>query len=180
MGTRNLTCVKLNDDIKVAQYCQWDGYPEGQGITIINFLKNADIDFFKKQVSKIKEISEEKYRQLWIDCGADPNSDLVSLDISNEFKKRHPQLHRDMGAEVLNYIYQTDNPIVSKDLEFAKDSLFCEYAYMLDLDNNTLEVHTSGMDLENKKTLITSFDITNKISEDTFLTQIEQAQSVEN
>ena len=38
MGTRNLTCVFVNGEYKVAQYCQWDGYPSGQGLTILNFL----------------------------------------------------------------------------------------------------------------------------------------------
>lgn len=31
MGTRNLTCVVLDGEFKVAQYGQWDGYPEGSG-----------------------------------------------------------------------------------------------------------------------------------------------------
>lgn len=38
MGTRNLTCVVLDGEYKVAQYGQWDGYPEGQGRTILEFL----------------------------------------------------------------------------------------------------------------------------------------------
>jgi len=28
MGTRNLTCVMKDGQYKVAQYGQWDGYPE--------------------------------------------------------------------------------------------------------------------------------------------------------
>ena len=40
MGTRNLTLVKDKEGkTKVAQYGQWDGYPEGQGSTILNFIK---------------------------------------------------------------------------------------------------------------------------------------------
>lgn len=38
MGTRNLTAVYLDGQYKVAQYGQWDGYPEGQGITVLTFL----------------------------------------------------------------------------------------------------------------------------------------------
>ena len=38
MGTRNLTVVFMDGEYKVAQYGQWDGYPEGQGITCFNFL----------------------------------------------------------------------------------------------------------------------------------------------
>jgi hypothetical protein len=43
MGTRNLTSVRVGDAIKVAQYCQWDGYPTGQGETISVFLRKADM-----------------------------------------------------------------------------------------------------------------------------------------
>jgi hypothetical protein len=38
MGTRHLIKVIYNKETKVAQYGQWDGYPDGQGLTILNFL----------------------------------------------------------------------------------------------------------------------------------------------
>jgi hypothetical protein len=31
MGTRNLIAVFFDGEYRVAQYSQWDGYPEGQG-----------------------------------------------------------------------------------------------------------------------------------------------------
>ena len=37
MGTRNLTCVVLDGKYVVSSYGQWDGYPSGQGKTILNF-----------------------------------------------------------------------------------------------------------------------------------------------
>ena len=40
MGTRNLTIIVEDNKHKVAQYCQWDGYPEGQGRTCYNILKD--------------------------------------------------------------------------------------------------------------------------------------------
>jgi hypothetical protein len=42
MGTRHLTMVVSNNETKVAQYGQWDGYPEGQGVTILTFLRSKD------------------------------------------------------------------------------------------------------------------------------------------
>lgn len=39
MGTRHLICVSHNDQCKVAQYGQWDGYPAGQGVNILAFLR---------------------------------------------------------------------------------------------------------------------------------------------
>ena len=40
MGTRNLTAVYIDGEYKVAQYGQWDGYPEGQGMTALTFLRD--------------------------------------------------------------------------------------------------------------------------------------------
>ena len=42
MGTRNLTCVMYNGEYRVAQYCQWDGYPSGQGAIALNFLSDKE------------------------------------------------------------------------------------------------------------------------------------------
>ena len=43
MGTRHMVGVVLDGDFKIAQYGQWDGYPEGQGKTVLDFLRKADI-----------------------------------------------------------------------------------------------------------------------------------------
>ena len=32
MGTRNLTMVIQDQQTRIAQYGQWDGFPDGQGI----------------------------------------------------------------------------------------------------------------------------------------------------
>ncbi|MHC5949058.1 hypothetical protein ACVXZ3_04645 [Providencia hangzhouensis] len=40
MGTRHLICVAKDGDYKVAQYGQWDGYPSGQGLTLLTFLRD--------------------------------------------------------------------------------------------------------------------------------------------
>ncbi|KAF2194392.1 hypothetical protein K469DRAFT_773578, partial [Zopfia rhizophila CBS 207.26] len=37
-GTRHLICVFHKGRFVVAQYGQWDGYPEGQGVTLMKFL----------------------------------------------------------------------------------------------------------------------------------------------
>ena len=49
MGTRNLTMVISQEKTKVAQYGQWDGYPEGQGVKILSILKKVDMSELKKK-----------------------------------------------------------------------------------------------------------------------------------
>jgi hypothetical protein len=143
MGTRNLTCVVLGGIFRIAQYCQWDGYPEGQGTTVLDFLKNKmDRERFETALKQTKWITQEELRQLYDDVGAD-GSGLISMEIADEFKSRQPQLDRDMGAMVLEFVQEADCPVLLNDEhEFAKDGLFCEWAYVIDLDNDKLEVYS--------------------------------------
>jgi len=143
MGTRNLTCVVSDGEYRIAQYCQWDGYPSGQGVTVLDFLSNKmDRDRFESALKETKWITEEEHTKLWEGFGAD-GSGMVTMDIADAFKKVHPQLDRDMGANVLEFVQESDCPVVLNDsIDFAKDGLFCEWAYVVDLDKNVLEVYS--------------------------------------
>jgi len=47
-----------------------------------------------------------------------------------------------MGGKILEYVYNLKTKIkVFNKYDFAVDSLFCEYAYVIDLDKNTFEVY---------------------------------------
>lgn len=143
MGTRHLTAVYYKGGYRVAQYGQWDGYPSGQGYTVLRFLQIADLDAFRTQVLKTKWISSKEGRDLLIAYGADPDGDLVSVEIVNRIRKDHPELSRDTGAGILELVLNSKaDPILLNDsLDFAADSLFCEWAYVIDLDANTFEVY---------------------------------------
>jgi hypothetical protein len=143
MGTRNLTCVFLDGDFKVAQYGQWGGYPDGQGETIRKFLAEANIPLFRDQVRKVGRIDEETIEERWIEAGAEPDALGVPFEVSDRFKEMYPELHRDTGAEILGIIMNMEGDcLLLKDRRtFGTDSLFCEWAYVIDLDNNTLEVY---------------------------------------
>lgn len=142
MGTRNLTVVVANSDYKIAQYCQWDGYISGQGVTILNFLRNEMDSSFKEKVEKCSWITPEQHKQYWVDCGASPDSDMVGMDVSDKFKKKYSHLHRDCGAGILKLVQDSPSGLkLQNEIEFAADSLFCEYAYVVDLDKNTFEIY---------------------------------------
>ena len=150
MGTRNLTCVYIDGQYKIGQYGQWDGYPEGQGRTALQFLhkynpnkKRNWAKFVKKlraldlDQKKIEEICQKTYKEL----GAD-DSGFVNMDIACAFKRKFPQVDRDMGANILQYVVDSDDGLmVHNDPSFALDSLFCEWAYVVDVDKGTFEVY---------------------------------------
>lgn len=95
MGTRNLTAVYIDGEYKVAQYGQWDGYPEGQGITCLRFLKNnMQEDLFKTKVRGLRYLSSETVDGIVEKCKLE----------GSRWAVEYPQLTRDTGAEILQYI----------------------------------------------------------------------------
>lgn len=142
MGTRNLTAVAIDNGYKVAQYCQWDGYPTGEGHTILEFFKTVDLDTFKRQVREkaFYGTSDE------IDAAYAKfisNNGWMNTEQAEAFKKsEYGYLSRDTGAKVLEVIYNaSDSVMLCDSIDFAKDSLFCEYAYVIDLNRDVLEIY---------------------------------------
>lgn len=136
MGTRNLTCVVLGGEYKVAQYGQWYGYPSGQGATALTFLRGMDKEVFIAKLSALSFIS---------DADADAiNAELLDDQTLMQEGKKYGHLSRDRAAEILDIIYKEDpgSLKLQNSLNFAADSLFCEFAYVIDLDKNTFEVFT--------------------------------------
>ena len=144
MGTRNLTAVMVDGEYKVAQYGQWDGYPSGQGATILEFLRSLDEEKMKRFVKKVKavgELSDEENLKQWAECGSDPDSDYVTEEVSKKHTKKYPESSRDTGGKILSVILEKKAGIfLNNEIDFVSDSLFCEWAYVVDLDANTFEV----------------------------------------
>ena len=141
MGTRNLTCVYLDGEYKVAQYCQWDGYPSGQGLDVLKFVRD-DMNriVFEQKLRDLKTLTTEEVQEKWNSVGAD-DSGWANSEVSESFQKQYSHLHRDCGAEILNIVQESDSLEIQKNLDFALDSLFCEWCYVIDLDKNTLEAY---------------------------------------
>ena len=140
MGTRNLTCVMLDGKYRVAQYGQWDGYPEGQGKTVLNFLCGIDFEKFKSELRKIRFLTEDEHNKI-IELHTDNGSIVLGSEHDEYWKEHLTHIDRDIGAKVLYDIYEGKVKELKNSIEFAKDSLFCEFCYVIDLDKNTLEIY---------------------------------------
>lgn len=146
MGTRNLTMVIQDHETKISQYGQWDGYPEGQGLTILSFLEEKEnIEKLKALLPKIRFENEQDIKEkeeFSKSIGA--KEGWVNIPQSELYDQKYPLDSRNLGGVILEKLleYQNESEIVLVDSEkFAADSLFCEWAYVVDLDNNTLEVY---------------------------------------
>lgn len=150
MGTRHLIGVVADGDFKIAQYGQWDGYFSGQGATVCEFIR-AQLrspegrSYFRNQLNKCRFISSEERERLWnrIPDTKPAQNGWASYEDGKRFGQRYPSLTRDTGAKILFLVQQATEEVPLSDARsFAGDSLFCEFAYILDMDNEVLEVYT--------------------------------------
>jgi hypothetical protein len=147
MGTRHFIGVISNGKYKIANYGQWDGYPSGQGSAVIKFLSTVNIDTFKEKLNNCRYIERSELRQLYINAGDDPEnqSGFVSLAVGNRFREMYPSLSRDTGSDILNIVYNSDAEVPLWNCEdFLNDELFCEYSYIINLDDGTLRCYMRG------------------------------------
>jgi hypothetical protein len=136
MGTRNLIAVHVEGQYKIAQYGQWDGYPSGEGLATLGFSRTI-VDQAARQAFADKCRAAKFLTQEDIDrINAELKSGAASMDAGGKYQ----QFSRDRGAEILRIVSQHEPGILLKNsLSFAGDSLFCEWAYVIDLDKGTLE-----------------------------------------
>jgi hypothetical protein len=153
MGTRHLTAVVLNGEYKIAQYGQWDGYPSGQGRTALAFLHSKKRrEKLKKQLARCVFVTEEEMTEALAKLGL---NEWMTAEEANRFHAEFPFVNRDHGAYILDMVANTtSNPIrLQNSISFAEDSLFCEWAYVVDFDKNTFEVYRgfNKSPIENEK-----------------------------
>jgi len=128
MGTRHLIAVVKDNDYKVAQYGQWDGYLDGQGQEVVDFLRDRlDREKFEIELAKITWLTDEQ---------------IEKVEGTDNWTKEYPYLSRDCGASILDHVQDGDIELgLNNSVDFAGDSLFCEWAYVINLDTNELEIY---------------------------------------
>lgn len=185
MGTRNLTLVKdRSGNTKVAQYGQWDGYPEGQGSTILNFIKNKENrDKLEEVIGKVKFITPDVPQKV---KGYIEAYDKRCPTWSNEPDNRTEAdrywfdnlISRDVCGKILESLIAINVELLPNEFDkviylqdrsgFADDSLFCEFAYCVNYQTEKLEVYING------KEKVTEFDFGSLPEEDDFCKQVNK------
>jgi hypothetical protein len=127
MGTRHLTkVIDSTGRTRVAQYGQWDGYPDYTGAKILNFISQFKVlDQIETNLKKVHFITDEEVEQL--------------LQGVEDINSVYPSLSRDTGCDILQVIvYSTGYtlPLVDSS-DFESDTLFCEGVYTLNYQTRT-------------------------------------------
>lgn len=145
MGTRGLMGFRKNSVDKLT-YNHWDNYPSGVGIDILSILK-------KTTINKLNEVFD---RIILVEEHSKPTEKEIkecekwsNLKVSTQVIDDWYCLLRNVQGDIDSYIegglrYMID----SKD--FIRDSLFCEWGYIINLDKNVLEVWVGFQNIPNK------------------------------
>lgn len=138
MGTRGITQVIDSNGITVvAQYGQWDHYPEGQGTNILDFMtsKYNIVDMLKSALFKCYWADENELQSIYKNYVNEQG--WMDMEQANKFNSAYPSLTRDTCSDILKVIvYSTGKVPLVNESAFANDELFCEGVYTINFQTN--------------------------------------------
>lgn len=142
MSTRGLYGIRKNG-VDKCTYNHSDSYPSYLGFNIVSFCKESSIEnlnIFFDNIEIVDELSKptEKQKKYCEELG------LANFSVASQSNDDWYCLLRNLqGNFALYYKYINDNKriFMIDNSEFIKDSLFCEYAYIINLDKNVLEFY---------------------------------------
>lgn len=169
MGTRHLIKVKKGGKIRVSQYGQWDGYPDGQGVDILKFLRNKiKVEELSLALEKVRFLDRQDKDKEFIEL-YDKNAPEWSSEPDNRTEEQKywftTFITRDLGAKLLdNLITCEDKEILL--IEDIDPDGWCEGYFTIDLDNMTYNLKYSTFD--------ETFDINDLPDEEDFLLKFKE------
>ena len=139
MGTRGLVGLTIGKKRK-STYNHYDSYPSNLGENMVEFCKTVtDWDAFKANAKKVELVDEHikvptklvnKYIQ------------FSNVDVGDqELNSWYCLLRKIQGVGILEQIRLGNVEHMINSNDFIKDSLFCEYAYIINLDTMKLEMY---------------------------------------
>ena len=137
MGTRGITqVIDLDGVVRVAQYGQWDHYPSGQGLNVLEFLSGyKNVDRLQASLFKAYFATDEEL-QAAVDSVANEDG-WMTMDQADKFAAMYPSLTRDTCSDILKVIvYSTGRVPLRNDVEFIQDDLMCEGVFTVNFQTN--------------------------------------------
>ena len=144
MGTRHLIAVHKDGKYPIAQYGQWDGYPTGQGVRVLAFCQDAGkLQRLEANLGLLHEVTKAELDAINEKAGIPEGTEWINMAQVAARKQLAPQMDRDLSAGILDMVAdRAGSPMaVQNALKFAADSLFCEWAYVIDFDTRQLEAY---------------------------------------
>lgn len=144
MGTRGCYGVRIDGQDKLT-YNHFDSYPEGLGQDLVNQL--VPVLATKTGLARLRKAARE------LELVGDNPEDRAAI------KARFGDRYRDPGVDTGDSVYAYlrnlqgeltgalfDAKVMHDDRDFVRDSLFCEYAYVVNLDDKVFEIYQGVQD----------------------------------
>lgn len=122
MSTRGLIVVVFEDKVRIAHYNHFDSYPSGLGLGVLGFAR----ELMDESIAPGGRMGEFKKRL---------------KDVEFSVRSHTSNLYSTEGVDLLYGVLIGRIKSTVNSLDFANDLLFCEWAYVLDLDLGLLEVY---------------------------------------
>lgn len=117
MGTRGTYGYRKNKQDKL-MYNHYDSYPEGLGQRMLEYIKMYSTKEINDVCDEIKFIEEDE-------------SNNIYREMENKIQSRDVYL---------SSFHEDKTILMPENNDFIKDSLFCEWGYIVNLDTECLEV----------------------------------------
>lgn len=154
MGTRNLTIVRHNGENVIAQYGQWDGFPSGTGLGILEFLHHRGTGDLLRGLSNVEMmtpgIRQEQLEAAVLAVGKSMDDPMIAqgfidMEVSDMLESMTPETHRNTGFRILYIVADSvESLFLENALEEGNDSIsWCEWVWVVNLDDGTLDAYNS-------------------------------------
>ena len=144
MSTRGIYGFHKNGEDKLT-YNHFDSYPEGLGKNITDCLLNLKLKIKNKFIPTLNKVFDN------IVMVEEKTSVPKNLEI-NEFDW-YTYLRSNQGD--LNYLidkyFNNEECYMINNKDFIKDSLFCEFGYIINLDTKKFEIYKGGQEQPTSK-----------------------------
>ena len=135
MGTRGAYGFRINDRDEVT-YNHFDSYPEGLGRNVLEYIAHTSPTRMRRAANRIILVSQDSKPTPEL---IEKYSELADLGVSRRTLAEWYCLLRKAQGNLFPYNQNLRHMIDSH--AFLADSLFCEWAYIINLDNNQFEVY---------------------------------------
>ena len=160
MGTRHLTVVIKDNEIKLSQYGQWDGYFTYSGTKFLEFVKENlqskskrkqkyRIETFGEKIDTLKKVDEKTYQEfIAIKDKYGFGNTLNKSQFAIPFNIMFPQFSRDTGVRILDIINRIQPYMFNPNYKFPVildfDGVGCtEFVNVINLDTQEIYMLTS-------------------------------------
>lgn len=145
MGTRGALGFFANGETKVG-YQQFDSYPSGVGAEALDFIATSTLEELRTAANRLVMVTKKTPITQEI---VDHCAPFSNLNVSEQSTDDWYCLLREAQGNLepivrggLNYMLDSQ--------DFLEDSLFCEYAYLINTDEGTLEFYKGFQDKRHK------------------------------